>query len=399
MRRQQLELLAVGEADSPRDEARAFLAQLYTEKGVPEAFEERWQEVQEEWAATGTYTQTFDELSYGIKLAWRNADRCVGRMYWNAIKVRDCRALTTATEVFGALCEHIELATNGGNLLPVATVFAPRRQGETGWRIWNPQLIRYAGYRQPDGSVLGDPAQLELTERILGLGWDPGPRTPFDVLPLVLQPPGQPPEWFELPPELILEVALVHPDHDWFRDLGLRRYALPAVSDMAGSIGGLFYSLMPFNGWYMDTEIGARNFSDEDRYDMLRPVALRLGLDVRRTQSLWRDRAQLELTRAVVYSFERAGVKLVDHHACSDDFMRFMENEEQAGRQVALRWSWIVPPMGGSATRVFFVDETQHPERNLLPALVPQAPAYGASASPSGCPMHEGGGSSRCPAR
>ena len=32
------------------------------------------------------------------------------------------------------------------------------------FRIWNSQFIKYAGYKQADGSVIGDPASVELTE-------------------------------------------------------------------------------------------------------------------------------------------------------------------------------------------------------------------------------------------
>ena len=42
------------------------------------------------------------------------------------------------------------------------------------------------------------------------LGWKPK-YTEFDVLPIVLQANGQDPEWFELSPDLILEVDLIHP--------------------------------------------------------------------------------------------------------------------------------------------------------------------------------------------
>ncbi len=42
------------------------------------------------------------------------------------------------------------------------------------------------------------------------LGWS-GEGGRFDVLPLVLQAAGKQPEWFEIPPELILEVDLTHP--------------------------------------------------------------------------------------------------------------------------------------------------------------------------------------------
>jgi nitric-oxide synthase len=56
-----------------------------------------------------------------------------------------------------------------------------------------------------------------------------------------------------------LEVELSHPELDWFIDLGLRWHAVPAISNMRLCIGGISYPAAPFNGWYMGTEIGARN--------------------------------------------------------------------------------------------------------------------------------------------
>lgn len=44
------------------------------------------------------------------------------------------------------------------------TVFPQRAPGRGDFRIWNSQLVRYAGYRQQDGSVRGDPANVEITE-------------------------------------------------------------------------------------------------------------------------------------------------------------------------------------------------------------------------------------------
>jgi nitric-oxide synthase, bacterial len=70
--------------------------------------------------------------------------------------------------------------------------------GQSGIRIWNPLLIRYAGYHQPDGAIVGDPAQVELTKICQHFGWQ-GQETPFDILPLIIQMPGQKPQWFELP--------------------------------------------------------------------------------------------------------------------------------------------------------------------------------------------------------
>lgn len=44
------------------------------------------------------------------------------------------------------------------------TIFPPRTDGKHDYRIWNAQFIRYAGYRQPDGSIVGDPMNIEFTE-------------------------------------------------------------------------------------------------------------------------------------------------------------------------------------------------------------------------------------------
>ena len=37
---------------------------------------------------------------------------------------------------------------------------------------------------------------------------------------------------------------------------------MPAISNMPLSIGGVTYPAAPFNGWYLGTEIGARNLAD-----------------------------------------------------------------------------------------------------------------------------------------
>ncbi len=355
------------------EEARAYLAQFYREKGAPRAFEVRWAQVSAELERTGTYVQTYDELSFGAKIAWRNSTRCIGRLFWSGLEVRDMRHLDDEDEILSALVEHIELATHGGNLKAMMTVLAPATRSGVGPRIWNGQLLRYAGYVNPDGSVTGDPSNVDLTQKALALGWKGGPRTRFDLLPLIVKLPGKEPKWMEIPRRVVREVSLVHPDLPWFASLGLKWYALPAVSELLLDIGGVKYPAAPFNGWYMATEIGARNFSDPHRYNMLPLIAERLGLDVQQSSSLWRDRAQVELVRAVVHSFERAGVKIVDHHTASDDFVQFVEAEQGAGRCVHMRWSWVVPPIGGSATSVFHMDEDHYPDVTLKPNLFYQS--------------------------
>jgi hemoglobin-like flavoprotein len=184
--------------------------------------EKRWSEVMTEIRATGTYTQTFEELEFGARVAWRNAPKCIGRISWRNLVVRDMRHVTDPEAMFGECVEHLRIANNGGNLEIVMTVFRPTRPGERwGPRIWNSQLIRFAGYPQPDGSVVGDRANVALTAAIRRLGWrPPAVVSDFDVLPLVIDVPDRPPQVFELPPEEVLSVPLTHPGAPAFDALG-----------------------------------------------------------------------------------------------------------------------------------------------------------------------------------
>ena len=43
-------------------------------------------------------------------------------------------------------------------------MFKPRTDLKSEYRIWNSQLVRYAGYEQEDGSVIGDPINVEFTQ-------------------------------------------------------------------------------------------------------------------------------------------------------------------------------------------------------------------------------------------
>ncbi|KAG7260687.1 hypothetical protein CRUP_021501 [Coryphaenoides rupestris] len=140
---------------------------------------------------------------------------------------------------------------------------------------------------------------------------------------------------------------------DWFKGLCLRWYSLPAVSNMLMEIGGLEFSGCPFSGWYMGTEIGVRDFCDSSRYNILEDVANMMGLDTRKTSSLWKDQAMVEINIAVLYSFQTAKVTIVDHHSATESFMKHMENEYRVRGGCPGDWVWIVPPMSGSITPVF----------------------------------------------
>jgi nitric-oxide synthase, bacterial len=366
--------------DAPVDPAEAedFLRRCYLENPRLGPVEPRLAIVRAHIAATGSYVHTPDELGHGAKMAWRNASRCIGRLYWRSLVVLDRRRARTADEMFSLLLRHLETAGRTA-IRPVISVFAPATPGRPYARIWNEQLIRYAGYRIGNGCPVGDLRQAGFTAAMQGFGWR-GKGEAFDVLPLAIQTPAEGVRLYELPERAVVEVPLTHPEYRWFAELGLRWHAVPAISNMRLTIGGVHYPMAPFSGWYMGTEVGARNLADTDRYDMLPVVAARMGLDTTRESTLWRDRALVELNRAVLWSFEEAGVKMTDHHTESQRFMAHLRNEERAGRPVPADWTWIVPPMSGGATPVF---HRYYDEMDLRPAfyLDPDAAALS-----RGCP-------------
>jgi nitric-oxide synthase len=336
------------------DQAEEFIRLFHAENPEAGSVDRRLAWVYAEVLATGTYQHTSAELAFGARVAWRNSARCIGRLYWQSLRVRDLRAARGATRIAEHCARHLQLATNGGKIRPTISIFAPEGPDAPAPRIWNEQLIRYAGYREPDGSVLGDPRYLGFTETARKLGWrPPAQRGRFDLLPLVVETAQDGPQLFELDRRVVLEVPLRHPEYTWFAHLGLRWHAVPAISNMRLVIGGVSYPAAPFNGWYLGTEIGARNLIDADRYDLLGVVAERMGLDRGAEQTLWRDRAAIEINRAVLDSFAVAGVTIADHHTESQRFLTHLAREEKAGRSCPADWSWIVPPISGSLTPVF----------------------------------------------
>ncbi|MBC8152383.1 MAG: nitric oxide synthase oxygenase, partial [Bacteroidetes bacterium] len=198
-------------------------------------------------------------------------------------------------------------------------------------------------------------------------GWTPpATKTAFDTLPLVIEVPGQAPKLYTFAPEDVLTVALRHPLHPEFDALGLRWCAIPAIANFRMEIGGIQYGCIPFNGWFMETEI-ARNLWEDGRYGQAEAIARAMGLDTSNEQTLWRDRAFLELSVAVLHSFSRAKVTLVDHHTASRQFLSHDQREKRAGRECPAQWSWVVPSAGGSTTPVwhhemrdFFLSPSYH---------------------------------------
>jgi nitric-oxide synthase, bacterial len=327
----------------PAGEAEAFLHQMRCEGALSDVTM-RLEGVRSEIARTGTWSPTTEEAIFGARIAWRNSIRCVGRMFWPSLQVFDARDLSTPGEIFEAVRSHIRWSTNGGDLRPALTLFRP---GEPRIRILNAQLILYAGYVRADGTVLGDPKNVPLTRLATRLGWR-GAGTGFDPLPLIIRIGDAAPTLHELPRSEILEVPIRHPDTDRLDRLGLRWFALPAVSGMALDMGGVQFTAAPSSGVYQGTEIGSVNLGDPRRYDRLPAVADALGLDMSRRNPLWRDQAMVELNRAVLHAFAEAGVRIMDHHALSESFDKFRKRERAAGREAYGHWPWLVPPLSSN---------------------------------------------------
>ncbi|QZN78634.1 MULTISPECIES: nitric oxide synthase oxygenase [unclassified Paenibacillus] len=335
-----------------QEEAERFIYTCYEELGHSrEDAQARLVAVMGEIEATGTYVHTTEELEQGCKMAWRNSNRCIGRLFWDKLRIVDARHADTAGTAADAVLNHIHVASNGGKVIPMITILPPDGPNGALVRLWNHQLIRYAGYETEQG-VIGDPASVELTKAAMSLGWQ-GAGGSYDVLPLIIQAQGQAPEWYVIPEEEIVEVMIEHPEQKEIAELGMRWYGVPMIADMRLEVGGISYPAAPFNGWYMGTEIGARNLADTFRYNKLPAVAAAFGLNTSSETTLWKDRALVELNVAVLHSFKKAGVSIVDHHTAAAQFAMFEQREEKAGRELTGDWVWLIPPVSPATTHIF----------------------------------------------
>ena len=332
------------------EEASNFITICYKELHKEQLIEERIKEIQIEIEKTGTYEHTFEELVHGSRMAWRNSNRCIGRLFWSKMHILDAREVNDEEGVYNALIHHIKYATNDGKVKPTITIFKQYQGEENNIRIYNHQLIRYAGYKTETG-VIGDAHSATFTDFCQELGWQ-GEGTNYDVLPLVFSIDGKAPIYKEIPREEVKEVPIEHPEYP-ISSLGVKWYGVPMISDMRLEIGGISYTAAPFNGWYMGTEIGARNLADHDRYNLLPAVAEMMDLDTSRNGTLWKDKALIELNIAVLHSFKKQGVSIVDHHTAAQQFQQFEKQEAACGRVVTGNWVWLIPPLSPATTHIY----------------------------------------------
>ena len=128
--------------------AAAFLTQFYAETSPKTSFSRRLREMRREIAATGSYRHTTEELTFGARVAWRNSARCIGRLYWNSLRVRDRREIDDPAQVAEECVEHLRDATRDGRIRSTITIFAPDRPGRA--RPAHPQRPADPLRRAPD---------------------------------------------------------------------------------------------------------------------------------------------------------------------------------------------------------------------------------------------------------
>ncbi|XP_055334532.1 nitric oxide synthase, endothelial-like [Paramacrobiotus metropolitanus] len=357
-------------------EAEDFIAQYYTSLKRKDSFAHftRWEEVRNQIVSSGTYQLKETELAFGAKTAWRNAARCIGRMFWNQLQVFDGRFVRTSQEIFQMLCDHLRFATNNGNIRSTITLFPPSVPNTPDFRIWNSQLISYAGYGTQNG-IIGDPQNKSFTQICLDFGWisPSNQHGKFDILPWVIQVAGQEPVLFDVPKDIIMEVNITHPELSFLSDMHLKWYAVPCISNMKLQIGGLKFPACAFNGWYMDTEIACRDLCDENRYNVLPTIAAKLGLDCSRSSTMWKEKAQTEMIVAVIHSYQKAGVVMIDHHKACELFEDHLRNETKIRGGCPADWVWIVPPSATNLTVLFHQEMLNY---KLLPSFEYQENAW-----------------------
>jgi nitric-oxide synthase len=341
------------------EEAMCFVDLYHRENDLPDSHRlQRRREVARTLAQQDWYHHSPEELAFGARVAWRNSAACVGRLFWKSLEVIDCRAVREPDAIAAHLIEHLRRVHAGDRIPSAISVFAPVRGAESASYVENGQLVQYAGYVRSDG-VLGDPSNAEFTRTAMALGWRPdGEPSAFDVLPLILRDSSGARLLYALPTDCYRQVPIRHPTNRGLTGLNLRWYAVPVVSDMILTIGGIDYPCAPFNGHYVATEIASRNLVDKVRYNLLAEVGAALRLD--KSDALWKDDALTELNRAVLHSFRDAGVTICDHHTASEWFLTFVQAEHATARSPSADWAWIVPPQAAAACPTFHLSMTDH---------------------------------------
>ena len=332
----------------------------------------RVQDVVTEIAETGTYTHTNEELTVGARLAWRHNTRCIGKLYWRGLTVRDFRDVTDAAEIAEGCLDHGEFVFNKGRIKPSITIFAPSTPGTPAAKVWNGQLISYAGHRQADGTVIGDPHTVAITDLAKKHGWAPAKEGLFDILPLVIEDASGDVQRPRGPARAGARGRDRAPDDPGPGRAGPALVGLPVDLRQLPVDRRHQLSVRAVHRLVPGAGDSARDFTDTYRYNLLPEIAEALGIDTSDVRSLWKDKAVLELTTAVLHSFDKAGIRMDDHHTAAQKFHKWTESEERKGCPVEAEWAWMVPPISASLSPNFhreFEDVFKLPALIRRPAL------------------------------
>ena len=93
-----------------------------------------------------------------------------------------------------------------------------------------------------------------------------------------------------------------------------------------------------FSNRYSITEI-SRDILDKQRYDLANAVAIAYGIP-RTTLAVWKDDGQLQVHRALLHSFAKHSVSIVDHHTASNSFQDFYQDETKKRGKCSADWVW-----------------------------------------------------------
>ena len=91
-----------------------------------------------------------------------------------------------------------------------------------------------------------------------------------------------------------------------------------------------------------------------------------MELDTSNNMTLWKDRVALELNTAILSSFSKAGVAIVDQHSSTEQYMVHMNNELRARGGCPSDWVWLTPSQSGSLAPVYHQEMLHY---HLTPSL------------------------------
>ena len=85
-----------------------------------------------------------------------------------------------------------------------------------------------------------------------------------------------------------------------------------------------------------------------------------MGLDSTNNGSLWMDRVAIELNTAILHSYSKNGVSVVDQHSASEQFMIHFKNEMRERGGCPADWVWLTPSQSGSLTPVYHQEQLHY---------------------------------------